>query len=402
MIRQELLNSVIELEKEITENRRYLHKNAEVGFELAKTVEFVIKELTEMGYKPEMCGKNGIVATVGGGSGKSVLLRADMDALPVNEESDMDFAADNGNFHGCGHDMHTAMLLGAAKLLKNYENEINGTVKLMFQPAEEILCGSKNMIENGVLENPKPDCAIMLHVMAGLPIKTGTVIVSSGGVSAPAADYFVINIKGKGCHGSMPQDGVDALSVAAHIVIALQEISARELGVSEEALITIGVLKAGTTGNVIADSAFLEGTLRSYDDSVRERIKKRLMEVSDGIARTFRAKAEVSFGNGCPSLVNNEKLSLAVEEYTKELLGETSVVNTNAFGKNSSQSGGSEDFSYISRKVPSLMLAVAAGNSEEGYKYPQHHPKVNFDESVLKIGAAVYAYNAIKWLENHK
>ncbi len=400
--KDEFLNNAKNIEKELIEIRRFLHKNAEVGFELTKTVEFVKSHLADMGYNPEMCGKSGIVATVGKGGGKTILLRADMDALPVTEETEEEFASRNGNFHGCGHDMHTAMLLGAAKLLKTHEKEINGTVKLMFQPAEEILSGSKNMIENGVLENPRADCAIMLHVMAGLPIKTGVVIVSSGGISAPAADYFSIVIKGKGCHGSMPQEGVDALSVAAHTVIALQEISARELGVAEQALITIGKIKAGDAGNVIADSAFLEGTLRSYNDAVRERLKKRLVQISEGVSKTFRAKADVSFGNGCPSLVNNEELSQDVEKYLKELLGEDWVVNTGAFGEDSSKNGGSEDFSYISREIPSLMLAVAAGNSEEGFKYPQHHPKVKFDEAVLKTGAAVYAYNAIKWLENHK
>lgn len=398
----ELLASAAEIEQEVIENRRFIHKNAEVGFELPATVEFVKARLKEMGYEPSSCGKSGVVATVGGKKGKTFLLRADMDALPIKEESAESFANENGNFHGCGHDMHTAMLLGAARLLKMNEDKIEGTVKLMFQPAEEILSGAKNMIENGVLEKPQVDAALMIHVMAGLSVPTGAVIVSSGGVGAPAADYFTVNVFGKGCHGSMPQEGVDALSIAAHIVTALQEISARELGVSEEALITIGLLKAGSAGNVIADKAVMEGTVRSYDDEIRERVKKRISEITDSVAKAFRGRAEVTFGNGCPSLVNNEKLSESVEGYLKELLGEKMVINTSVFGKNSSKSGGSEDFSYVSREVPSLMIALAAGNSEEGFKYPQHHPKVRFDETVLKTGAAVYAYSALKWLENHK
>ncbi len=389
------------IENEIMENRRYLHRNAEVGFELNETVEFVKSKLEEMGCSVLPCGKNGIVANIGNGKGKTILLRADMDALPQKEEAELEFASENGNMHACGHDMHTAMLLGAARLLKNCGNELKGTVKLMFQPAEEILSGAKNMIENGVLENPKVDCAVMLHVMTGLPLVTGTVIVSSAGVSAPAADYFTINIQGKGCHGSTPQQGVDSLTIGAHTLIGLQEIFARELGVSDEAILTIGKMNGGTAGNVIADSVTMEGTLRAYDEEIREYVKKRTCEITQGISQTFRGKGSVDFGNGCPTLENNGDLSKEIEQYLVELFGNEKVVNTDKMGGRTNKSGGSEDFSYISHEVPSLMLALSAGNSEEGYKYPQHHPKVMFDENVLPIGSAVLAHSAFSWLENH-
>ena len=388
------------IEKELTTNRRYLHQNAEVGFDLPKTAEFVKSKLEELGCQVTPCGKNGFLTLLGKGEGKTFLLRADMDALPVKEEADVDFASENGNMHACGHDFHTAMLLGAAKLLKNHENEINGTVKFMFQPAEEILSGAKNMIENGVLENPKVEAALMLHVMAGLPLKTGTVIVANG-ISAPAADYFTINIQGKGCHGSTPQQGVDSLTIGAHILIALQEINARELGVSDEATLTIGKMNGGTTGNVIADKTVLEGTLRAYDEDVREHIKKRVSEIAQGIANTFRGKGTADFGNGCPPLKNDRELSEKIEGYLTAALGEEWVLNTEKMGGRTNKSGGSEDFSYISQEVPSLMLALAAGNIEEGYQYPQHHPKVVFDEKVLPIGSAVLAQSAFSWLENH-
>ena len=190
-----LLNEVKEIENEIIEYRRYLHRNAEVGFELSKTVEFVKSKLQEFGCDAEPCGKNGLVTVIGDKNNVTVLLRADMDALPVKEESDVEFLCNTGNMHACGHDMHTAMLLGTARLLKKHEKELRSGVKLMFQPAEEVLSGAKNMLENGLLEGDKIKGAIMLHVMAGLPLKTGTVIVSSGGVGAPAADYFTINIQ---------------------------------------------------------------------------------------------------------------------------------------------------------------------------------------------------------------
>lgn len=389
------------VEKEITENRRYLHKNAEVGFELPKTVEFIKGKLKEMGCDVSFCGKCGLVTTVGKGQGKTFLLRADMDALPIKEEAEVDFICENGNMHACGHDFHTAMLLGATKLLKKHENEINGTVKLMFQPAEEILGGAKNMIENGVLEAPDVDAALMIHVMAGLPLKTGTVVVSSGGISAPAADYFTINIQGKGCHGSTPQQGVDALTIGAQTLLALQEISARELGVSDEAILTIGKINGGSAGNVIADKVNMEGTLRAYDEEIREYIKKRVSEITSGIANTFRGKGTADFGNGCPTLKNDGELSGEIEEYLISLLGTENVFNTEKIGGRTNKSGGSEDFAYISHKVPALMLALASGNSEEGYKYPQHHPKVMFDEKVLPIGSAVLAHSAFEWLQNH-
>lgn len=396
----DFLKEAKEIENEILQNQRYLHKNAEVGFELAETTKYVKKQLEKIGCEVTPCGKNGIVSVIGNGKGKTFLLRADMDALPVKEEADIEWACKTENMHACGHDFHTAMLLGTARLLKKHEKEINGTVKLMLQPAEEILSGAKNMIENGVLKNPKPDCALMLHVMAGLPLKTGTVIVANG-VSAPAADYFTINIQGKGCHGSTPQQGVDALTIAAHILIALQEINARELGVSEEATLTIGKINGGTTGNVIADKAVLEGTLRAYDEGVRDHIKKRVSEITQGVADTFRGKGIADFGNGCPPLKNNGKLSEEIEGYLIDAFGEEWVLNTEKMGGRTDKSGGSEDFSYISQQIPSVMLALAAGNSEEGYIYPQHHPKVKFDERVLPIGSAVLAHSAFRWLENH-
>lgn len=396
----DFLKETKQIENEIVENQRFLHQNAEVGFELSKTTEFVKNKLEEIGCKVEPCGNNGLVALIGKGKGKTFMLRADIDALPIKEEAEVDFSCKNGNMHACGHDFHTAMLLGAAKVLKNHEKEIKGTVKLMFQPAEEILSGAKNMIENGVLKNPKVDAALMIHVMAGLPLKTGTIIVANG-VSAPAADYFTINIQGKGCHGSTPQQGVDALNIGAHILIALQEINARELGVSEEATLTIGKMNGGTVGNVIADKAVLEGTLRAYDEEVRSHIKKRISEITQGIAGAFRGKGTADFGNGCPPLKNDGEISREIEGYLADAFGEDWVLNTDKMGGRTNKSGGSEDFSYVSQKVPSLMLALAAGNSEEGYIYPQHHPKVRFDESVLPVGSAVMAQSAFCWLENH-
>ena len=408
MTSETILREAEAIRHHISDQRRQLHQHAETGFDLTETLALVKRELTDMGLHPVDCGRAGVVALVGGKKpGKVFLLRADMDALPIQEEADVPFASQNGNMHACGHDMHTSMLLGAARLLKDHEDEIQGTVKLMFQPAEEIFEGSRDMIGAGLLEDPKVDAALMIHVMAGMPFPAGTVIVSAPGVSAPAADYFEIKVQGKGCHGSMPNTGIDPLTAAAHILIALQEIHARELAMDDRAVLTIGTMQAGTAANVIPDTVVMGGSLRTFDEETRALIKNRMTEIAEGTAKAFRAEASVTFGSGCPTLVNDKDLSRCCETYMKELLGPGkafSVAELNAMGGGgkSSKSAGSEDFAYVSQQVPSIMLALASGQPEQGYGYPQHHPMVKFDESVLPGGSAVYAYTALRWLEDHK
>ena len=407
-MKPELLLSEAESISEIIVNqRRTLHQMPGTEFDIGETLAYVKKELEDMGYAPKECGRAGLVALAGGKKpGKVFLLRADMDGLPIREEADVDFASKNGRMHACGHDMHTAMLLGAARLLKQHEDGIEGTVKLMFQPAEEIFEGSRDMIRSGLLENPKVDAALMIHVMANMPFPAGTVVVSAPGVSAPAADYFDIKVQGKGCHGSMPNTGVDPLTAAAHILISLQEIHARELAMGEKAVLTFGTMNAGTASNVIPDTVTMGGTLRTFDEESRSYIKNRMSEIAQGVAQAFRAEAEVIFGSGCPTLVNDRDMSLSCEKYVKELLGPGkafSVTELNAMGGgSSSKTAGSEDFAYVSQQVPSVMLALASGQPDKGYCYPQHHPMVKFDENALPGGSAVYAYTALRWLEEHK
>ena len=271
MNKEQLLQEAKSYENDLKEMRRYLHQHAETEFDLTETKAYVKKKLTEMGYEPKDCGKAGVVVCAGGKKeGKVFLIRGDMDALPMREEADVDFPCQNGNMHACGHDMHATMLLGAAKLLKEHEDEICGTVKLMFQPAEEVFQGAKDMIDAGVLKNPEVDAAMMIHVMAGMPFPEGTVILCDGGVSAPAADFFKIKIQGKGCHGSMPNTGVDPIPVAAHIITALQEIQTRELALGEEAVLTIGSIHGGMAPNIIPDTVEMTGSFSTYDEEVRK------------------------------------------------------------------------------------------------------------------------------------
>lgn len=408
MITNNILQEAAAYQEQLVQTRRYLHSHPETGFDLKNTTEYVRKELIAMGYEPVMCGKSGIIALAGKKkSGKVFLIRGDMDALPIKEESDVPFSSDNGKMHACGHDMHTTMMLGAARLLKSHEYEIEGTVKLMFQPAEEIFEGSDDMINAGVLNSPDVDAAMMIHVIAGLPIPAGTVISCDGGVSAPAADYFYIDIQGKGCHGSMPNNGVDPVTIAAHIITGLSEINSRELGLSDNAVITIGTINAGNAANVIPDTAHMSGTIRTYDEETRSYIKQRVSDIASNIASAYRGSASVTYGSGCPCLLNNPDLATCSAKYLNELLGPSRTftaaqLNAMSGGGKASKSTGSEDFAYVSQKVPSIMFALAAGTPQDGYCYPQHHPKVKFDEAILSEGSAVYAYTAMRWLEEHK
>lgn len=407
MTSKQLLAEAGKYEEKICKDRRYLHSHPGTGFDVSETLEYVRSELTAMGYEPMECGKAGLTVTAGGKKpGKVFLIRGDMDGLPIKEESGVSFASENGNMHACGHDMHTAMMLGAARLLKDHEDEIDGTVKLMFQPAEEIFAGAKDMIDAGILKNPDVDAALMIHVAAGLPLPAGTVVACDGGVSAPAADYFEIRIQGKGCHGSMPNAGVDPITVAAHIVTALQEIHARELSLMDEAVLTIGTIHAGQAANVIPDTVEMSGTIRTYDEDVRAFIKTRMEEIVKSIGTAFRAGTQVIHGKGCPVLDNDPDLSVCVVRYLQEMLGPRGAISQGQLTAMSEgkapKTSGSEDFAYVSQEVPSIMLALAAGHPDKGYCYPQHHPKVKFDEGVLAQGSAVYVYTAMRWLEEHK
>lgn len=393
-----LLKDAIRLQDTITADRRYLHGHAETGFDLTETYAYVWKTLQDLGIEPKKCGRCGIVATIGQG-GKVMLLRADMDALPIREDTGDDFACKNGRMHACGHDMHTAMLLGAARLLKAREQELNGTVKLMFQPAEEILQGAADMLADGLLNEKKPDAAMMIHVLTNLPLPMGTVIVSSPGRSAPAANTFEIRIQGKGCHGAMPHTGLDPINTAAHLVLALQAINSREIGANDSAMLTIGMLQAGDTANVIPDKAVLRGSMRAMDDEVYAHMCTRLEEISELTARTFRTTAEVEFLSGCPTLLNDKAVSDLALQSVRSLLGEEKVLLSGEMGGSASKSSGSEDFANISHEVPSVMLAMIAGSPEDGYTYPAHHPKTRFDERTLPLGAAVYAKVAMDFLK---
>ena len=385
----EILNMAKEMDEVLSEDYKFLHQCPGIGFEIGETYEYVKNRLIEIGLQPKRCGRAGMIVDIGNGNGRVVLLRADMDGLSIREESGVEFASKNGKMHACGHDLHTTMLLG----------EINGTIRLMFQPAEEILEGSKDMIAAGALENPKVDAGVMIHVLPALPFECGTVIVSSPGVSAPAADYFSIKVKGVGGHGAMPDKTIDSLNIGAHILLALQNINARELPAGERAVVTIGSISSGEAYNIIPDQIVMRGTMRAFDEQIRDFVKNRIVEISQSIAKSFRGQAEVSFDRGCPTLLNDEKLSCHIEKTMIELLGKEKVFTTDELSKGKGGSGsGSEDFAYVSHELPSIMLGLVAGQLEKGYEYNLHHPKVRFDMDALVYGAAIYSAAGIDLL----
>lgn len=374
---------------ELVENRRYLHQHPEIGMGLKETTEYVVKKLEEMGYEPKICGKCGVTATVGGKNGGPVfLLRADMDALPMKEESGLEFSACGNKAHTCGHDMHTAMLLGAAKLLKEEEDKLPGTVKFMFQPAEETLEGAVAMIEDGILENPHVDAAMGAHMRPMAP--TGFIAYNVGAVSS-SSDIFYVHIEGKGGHGASPQDTIDPINVGVHIHLALQELIARETDPAEQVVLTLGMFQAGDATNIIPSKAVLGGSLRTYNEELRRTLKERIKTVVEMTAEMFRAKASLEIVGSTCSMVIDKDVAEPVGKAFTELFGRGTM-------KMNERMSGSEDFAEISARVPSMFFVVGGGTIEDGYAYGGHHPKVRFDENSLPFGVAAYVGGAKAWL----
>jgi amidohydrolase len=397
-----LLKAARQIQETLVKHRRYLHENAEVGMDLPKSAAYVSARLKEMGYTPEEICQSGIVAVAGNrNEGKTFLLRADMDALPIKEETDVPFRSENGNMHACGHDLHTAMLLGAARLLKDHEDDIDGQVKLMFQPAEETLSGARRMVDAGLLENPAVDAALMIHVVSGFPIDAGLVLAAGDGIVTAASDWFKVTVQGKGCHGAMPQMGVDPLNALMHMYLGLQSINARDVAPGEVAVVTIGEIHGGETGNIIPDTAYMQGTIRTYSDDTRAFVKERVAAIVKNTAESFRTSAEVDFFRGCPCVVNDKKLLAQMKDFARDFVGEEKFLDIAAL-LGSSRMSGSDDFAYVTKEVPGVMLSIGAGSSEKGFVHPQHHPQADFDENVLYIGAGIYANSAMEWLKNNK
>ena len=384
----------LQLKEETIAHRRFFHVNAEVGLNMPKGQAYVLEELKKLGIEAKPCG-HGVTATVGKG-GKCLLLRADMDALPMAEESGLDFACPTGTeAHTCGHDFHVAMLLTAAKMLKENEANLEGTVKFMFQPAEETFEGAKNMLENGILENPAPDAALAYHVTSGkMPV--GIYMYNNSGTMMFSVDGFKITVKGRGAHGAYPHASIDPINIAVHIYTALEALIAREVDPAKANLLTIGKFSAGTASNIIPETAELQGTIRSNDKPSRELLVRRMKEIAVKTAEAYGGTAEIEMLSEVPPLICDPKL-------TNEFVGYMKDMNIpGAMPYPGISASASEDFASIADKVPGTFMYLSAGYLDDRGAAPAHNPKVQFNEDVCPIGASCYAHCATEWLKNNK
>lgn len=388
------LEEALAMKEELIANRRHIHRRPELGFDLPETIEFVATQLESYGYSPEKLG-GGLTCTVGSGS-PVIMLRADMDALPQQEDTGLPFSSEkDGICHSCGHDAHTTMLLGAAKLLKAHESELAGTVKFMFQPAEEILAGSKKMIEDGILENPHVDAAMGFHVNVGplgnIEYRPGTCNTAIGRMMA-SADEINIHVKGKSAHGASAFLGVNAVAVASNIVAALQQMPIMETKYNDDVIMCVGKIEGGLRANIVPDEATITMSFRAFTSEARDYMRKRVPELASGIASAWRAEAETEFIVGVAPVYNNEEMAREMIGYAEDVMDLVQIVSPVA---------GSEDFANIGEYVPTFWANIGFGDVKDGYEYSMHNPKMRIDEDALPYGVAAHCHLATQWLKNH-
>ena len=382
-----------ELQSQIVEWRRTLHQKPELGFQEQITAQFIQEKLASWRIEHQTeIAKTGIVATINGRSpGKILAIRADMDALPIQEANQVDYRSQHeGKMHACGHDGHTAIALATAYYLAQHQTDFSGTVKIIFQPAEEGPGGAKPMIEAGVLTDPDVDAIIGLHLWNNLPL--GTVGVRSGALMA-AVECFRLAILGKGGHGAMPDQTVDSIVVASQIVNALQTIVARNVKPLDSAVVTVGELHAGTALNVIADTARMSGTIRYFNPELETLIRERLAAIVAGVCQMHGAKYELNHWQLYPPTINDQAIAELVASVAAE------VVETPVGVVPECQTMGGEDMSFFLQEVPGCYFFLGSANPEKGLAYPHHHPRFDFDETALGMGVEIFIRCVEKFLQ---
>jgi amidohydrolase len=388
-----LLDSARAIAGSVVADRRAIHRSPEMAFHEHETAALVESRLRELGIPLRSgVGGTGVIGLIDSGRpGRTVLLRADMDALPIQEESSAEYASTNpGVMHACGHDAHTAMLLGAARVLLERRGELAGRVKLMFQPAEEGGAGALRMIEQGLLEDPVVDGAFMLHVNHQLP--AGRAATGAGPMLA-GANSFTITVEGRGGHASRPQNTVDPVVVAAHVVTALQTLVSRETRPGEPAVLTLGSFNAGTAPNVIPDRAVIQGTIRAYDDDLMRYLERRLEEVAGGVATALRAEARVEYRMHYPPTVNDAAMAELLAGAARTALGTEAVLESDRIMA-------AEDFSFVLQRVPGAMLTLGVRAPAWTEPRPVHTAQFDLDESALPSGVACLASVALEFLSS--
>jgi amidohydrolase len=389
----DLLHDAHAVADAVVADRRAIHQQPELAYGEQQTADLVARRLRELGIPIRTgVGGTGVVGLIEGARpGRTVLLRADMDALPIEEESGLPFvSANKGVMHACGHDAHTACLLGASRLLLERRHEFAGAVKLMFQPAEEGGAGAVRMIEDGVLKDPDVDAAFMLHVShADL---AGTVGVAPGPALA-GADSFTVTIEGRGGHAARPQNAVDPIVAAAQVVSAVQTLVSREVPPDQPAVLTLGRLAAGTAHNIIPDRATIQGTIRAYDDDLMQMLEDRLQETVRGVAAALRARAEINFEMRYPPTINDAAMAELFHGAAAAVLGADAV-------HEGSPQMAAEDFSFVLQRVPGAMLRLGVRSPSWSEMRPVHTPRFQLDESALPVGVAAMTSVALHYLSS--
>lgn len=383
------------IQKYIVKLRRDLHQIPELGTSLPKTRAYILKELDRLKIPYVCSGKDsGILATIeGGGKGKTIALRTDMDALPLEEETDLAYASiHQGCMHACGHDAHMAILLGAARLLNARKKSLHGTVRLIFQTAEEISRGSEIAISNGYLEGV--DAIFGLHIgsILGKEIPSGTLIFPRACCMA-SFDKFILRIKGKSCHGSTPEKGIDPVNIAAHLILSLQAIQTREISGSSASVITVGRIQGGTQYNVIPDEVILEGTIRALDEPVRHYVAQRIRGMAVATAAAFGGSCECEIVWGAPPVVNDEEMAELAAESVSDLFEPKDIIDNFPI-----PNMGGEDFANYLQLVPGAFFFLSSSNPEKGTDIPHHNPCFNVDEDVMWRGAVTFERIVLQFL----
>lgn len=388
---QELAATIFD---DVVGNRRHLHANPELSFQEYKTSAFVAAKLDELKIPYQKMADTGLVALIKGNkeSDRIVALRADMDALPIVEANDVPYKSKNeGVMHACGHDVHTSSLLGTAKILSELKDEFAGTVKLIFQPAEEKLPGGASiMIKDGALEHPKPQAVIGQHVM---PLLEKGKIGFRGGKYMASSDEIYVTVKGKGGHGAQPQNNVDPVLIASHLIVALQQVVSRMSDPKVPCVLSFGKVIADGATNVIPNEVYIEGTFRTMDEEWRKEAHERMKKLAEGLAESMGGSCEFKIVNGYPFLVNEEELTAQVRGFAEAYMGHENIVDLDIWMA-------SEDFAYYSQVLDSCFYRLGTGNAERGITSSVHTPTFDVDEESLKISTGLMAYIALKRLGN--